>query len=556
MREVYKNTALMTRTENHQDLLPQYEKLKEEHRHMPTEELKNSILNLEQEIHNSVVTGRDDPTNDGSSRMLLKSLYAWGAKDLTDDDAIYIPKELIHVPEISKRVDKTWLFLTYIAADTPLKRSSIADFLDSKRATKYLISEEIGEKSGTKHHHAIVYFPGRVTLYSLNSLAIACRIPIFDEGAIATKMYEGALIRPNYFEFKKQDLSKVIGYAIKDDTNFIMHDFKDELTTYATQTSGERFSRKTPPEMIQQFIATASTRREAYGLILPKISSAMCFPAIKSVIDASITDAPTISRNFKLEGDFPASDYNYPQEIKDWFDNVIGKNTKLSRWPLMVICGDSGTAKTNALTALGPHMWFREKIAWKELFYGVPDEATYMVFDDIIPEHLDQLRHNKSLLCAMSGGFDLDIKHENAQKVIVEIPSIILTNELPEWLNDKYWKMNSLVIKVHSCMWKDPSDQDCQILKYEVLNTPSVKISVIPNKGYENVVIPKHKSTGIKYYPPLIEGEKHPADIALELSKQERELREREFPGMTDEEIALKKHIKKCRSRAKLLKKK
>lgn len=368
--------------------------------------------------------------------------------------------------ENDKPIWKTWLLLTYSIKNTPLNKATIATDLSHKKADKYMIIEETGKNGTFKHHHAIVHFKKQILIRNKNYFNIS-----FGDTTVQTEISD----------FPKKDLNNVIGYCLKEDKTPELFNFKKDLEAYRAKAVTGTITRKTNVGDLKTVIGAASTRQEAYEQVAG-ITSLDAWPATKSVIDSTVSESRVYS-SLDLNPLYSMTEYNYPKELLDWF-KVFSSGVKLGRYPVILITGDSGTCKTSALKAFGPHMFFRERIVWQDIFFGIPEEAKYILFDDIKPDHLNELTSHKALLCGMHGGFCLDIKYENVTQVKVEIPSVIIANEAPKWIADKYWKANTLWLHIEDNMRKKKHPQSY----YKILNVPTVEFSVLP--GYPTTDLP------------------------------------------------------------------
>jgi hypothetical protein len=387
------------------------------------------------------------------------------------------------IPELSPIAnwlgrDKTWLFFTYILKDNnPLTRELISEYFKINRsADKLIVVEEIGEWSGTLHHHAVVHFNKRIKLRNHNMFNIA----IGDQ-----------TIHPNVFEFEKTDLNPIINYLLKQDQCPLIIDMNSEVASFKAlqklkNKSSQGITGKTKASEVQDIVAAAKTRKEAYNIV-KDVTTVADFQRVKSIIDSSIVDRNEI-RSFKDSFRYSRSDYNYPPEILEWFDKVYLTNSKLDRYPVILITGDSRTGKTSAIQALGPRMYFREKVGYKSICDGIPPETKYVMYDDLTTEELDKLGNHKSLLCGMAGGCNLDCKYANSEFTEVNFPSIIIANEQPQWLRKTYWKDNVFWVHVESSLVKAHREP----LSYKILNVPSRRCTFtpIPDINPDKVTVP------------------------------------------------------------------
>lgn len=368
--------------------------------------------------------------------------------------------------ENNKPVWKTWMFLTFSATESTLSKCDIAVFLKDKKADKYMIVEENGKQGDFLHHHAIVYYKKQICIRNKRHFNLKTR---------------GRIYYTQISDFPKTDLMKVIAYCCKEDTEPFYYNFEAEKATYTARNATSLITRKSTVRETRALFATADNREEAYGMVEDRVT-VDAWPATKSIIDSTVS-SKFGHTSLAITSKYPKSDYHYPDELLSWM-KVFESESRLGRYPVILITGDSGTCKTSAIKALGPHMYFRERVVWKDIFYGVPQEAKFIVYDDLIPEHLNELASHKALLCGMDGGFSLDIKYSNVEHVEVNIPSIIVANDPPKWMNNKYWKINTLWIHIEGSMRKRRNPECC----YKILNIPTMEFSVLP--GYSPIDIP------------------------------------------------------------------
>lgn len=381
--------------------------------------------------------------------------------------------------DFTKKCAKAWLFLTYIRTTFSLHKSTISATLILKGADKYIISEEIGSEHGTKHHHVIVHSSKRFTLRHAKHFDI--------------QSSQGDMLHPNIFEFSKSDLTKVIAYALKEDSDPETHNFDNEMKSYVAQLTKKPFNRNTTASEIKTLISNCETREQAMKLVGERVPYTY-FNQAKSIVDSSIADQK-VNTSYKSKGLFPRSDYNFPPIILEIFEKVILEDSCLTRHPTILITGPSGVGKTMAIASLGPHLYFRNQVNWANIYACPTGDAKFILYDDIKPTQLEILAHNKALLCGMYGGFDLDIKHDNEKHVNINIPSVIVSNEPPRWVKDEYWKANLFWIEIETSMCKE----DNQILSYNILNVPSVTFKTIP--GAPKVKYPDFSKIQVK---PLV----------------------------------------------------
>lgn len=371
----------------------------------------------------------------------------------------------------------SWLFLTYISKDACVSADDLSSLLKKKGADKFKAVIEKGEVNGTIHVHVIVYSKTRFHLRNLNGFD--CRGKVMD-----TAPAQWSMIHPNICSFDRKDLLNVMRYIDgsihKGTEDYTSGNFELEEKTYKLSSAPQlTINNKTRTYDVTAIIALANNRKEAYAMV-GKSCAVGAWNGTKSVIDTEFSMRETEeNKSFMKDYLYPSTEYNYPTELSRLFDEVFLKDIKMYRYFLTIIVSKSGKGKSSAMNALGPHMYFREMVSWKNLYHGLPKEAKYILFDEIKPDHLEQLRHKKSLLCGMHGGFDLEIKYANTEHVEINIPSIILCNELPVWVNEPYWKDNTFIIHQHSSMVKADNDE----MDYEIINKPTVRIR--PVKGYE-----------------------------------------------------------------------
>jgi hypothetical protein len=370
------------------------------------------------------------------------------------------PIEELKNIDFNKKCGKSWLFLTYIRTSFSLEKSTISMTMLLKGADKYLISEEIGSEHGTKHHHVIVHSSKRFTLRHSKHFDI--------------QTSQGNTIHPNIFEFSKSDLTKVIAYSLKEDSDPETHNFDNEMRSYIAQITKKTFTRTTTASDIYTLIENCETRQQAMSIVSERVPYNF-FPQAKSIVESKIPERKK-NTSYRERGEFPRSDYNFPPIILEMFEKVILQDSMMTRHPAILITGPSGVGKSLSIASLGPHLYFRQQVNWKNIHSCSIEGAKFIIYDDIKPSHLEILAHNKALLCGMHGGFDLDIKHDNENKVDINIPSIIVSNEPPRWVKDKYWKNNLLWIEIETSMCK----ADNEILSYNILNVPTVKYKNIP----------------------------------------------------------------------------
>lgn len=375
--------------------------------------------------------------------------------------------------DASKDHAKTWLFLTYMATDTPLTRESVYLMINKKYPVdKALICEEVGNESGKLHHHAIIKFKNRVRIRNYR---------VFDINIVSRTIYA------NIGEFSKGDLYKVMSYTMKNDETPYKVNMDDEYESF-TALQTKFITNKTSINDIYDMVKGCETRSEAYSAIRRNCNVGQ-WMATKSVIDSSIScSVIPINKSYcDPEFDDPTNGgwpykrdaYLFPLEFEQWMDQLILMGSKLGRWPVFLFTGISGLGKTGALKSMGPHLSFNTGIAWKNIFSGFPEDTRYIIYDDIKPAHLEELKNQKSLLCGMMTGMDLDIKYANAEKVVVNIPSIIICNEAPRWVEEEYWKANLYWFDIQSEMIND-NPLEKRTLQYEIKNVPSIKFRPIP----------------------------------------------------------------------------
>jgi hypothetical protein len=378
----------------------------------------------------------------------------------------------LHIIKKGVVKDVTWCLFTYIRREeTPLTRQIIKDFFLAKKCDKIIVVEEFGKLNGSLHHHAMVHFKSQYKIRNHHTFDITA---------------SGITLHPDIASFAKKDMNKIIKYVFKEDLYPMIVNMEKELSARkAAFKLGNCINRKTNSQIIADLISTAESRQEAYDIARP-LTDAGDWQPVKSVIDSSITEKPQENSSFKSTSRYPRSDYNYPQPLLDWIDGIYLTNSKLSRYPVIIISSQSGTGKSQAISALGPRIQFEEGIAKRDLF-NIPKEAKFIVYDDLCPEDLTLLGNHKVMLCGMDSDFTTKILYNDPKKTRTHLPSIILCNSPPSWMKQQYWIDNVFWIHIKSSLVKSFGEK----LRYEIRNVPRIKFNPIPDMNPDNVVIPK-----------------------------------------------------------------
>lgn len=399
-----------------------------------------------------------------------------------------LSKELIEILKTpSHGLQRSWLFLTYIAYDNQLTREKLKFSLSSK-SDKFLIAEEFGKVKGTKHHHAIVHFSTKFNIRHLNHFDIE-----IDSNLI---IHNHKVMHPHIFEFKKSDLSRIIHYTLKEDKDYIQRNFEKEIESHNMVYKVERIARNAISSKVRDLCHNAETMDQVRDLITERVEMPGWNIAM-SIAESYMEDKRVFS-SLITETDYSREEYWFPHLIQMLFDDCyLKEGVKLHRWPVILLTGGSGLGKSSGICSLGPHSYHRQSVTWQDFYFTIPPEVKFIVFDDIKPEDLEELGHNKSLLCGMANGFSLSIKFKDSHRVDVNLPSIILANEPPKWINETYWKENVLWIHLDGSMVLSENN----IPHYTIKNLPTLKYSV--RKGSAPASIPDFKKFTVGPYTPF-----------------------------------------------------
>lgn len=142
-------------------------------------------------------------------------------------------------------------------------------------------------------------------------------------------------------------------------------------------------------------------------------------------------------------------EYNWktPDALEDWLNMEMPKE---SRRRCLIVVSPTRYGKTEWARHLYPdaHMYFRHMFnldLWNPL-------AKLIIFDDV---DWDYIPAKKVLLTDMGEGTVTD-KYRKKQQVHVNMPAIVLCNEVPDFKNESaYWQENSVIVHLDYPLYDD-----------------------------------------------------------------------------------------------------
>jgi len=173
------------------------------------------------------------------------------------------------------------------------------------------------------------------------------------------------------------------------------------------------------------------------------------------------TDFPKIHETWRLlrhkerqewKSRFAAASFVHNAAITQWVERSSREMETQERMKVLVVIGDSRLGKTEYLRFLlsnqpGGHCYFQNRMSAK-LLHDVSGDCCFMVVDDMMPNKDQPGSKDCPPLKAWTQA------HESVQTSKycseVRIPSratVVLLNEEPNWLQDPYWKANTVVVR-------------------------------------------------------------------------------------------------------------
>lgn len=149
---------------------------------------------------------------------------------------------------------------------------------------------------------------------------------------------------------------------------------------------------------------------------------------------------------------YPAASFIHNAAINQWVDASARQMEAQDRMKVLVVIGDSRLGKTEYLRFLlsnqpGGHCYFQNRMSAK-LLHEVSGDCCFMIVDDMQPNKDQPGSRDSAPLKAWTQA------HESVQTSKycpeVKIPSravVVLLNEEPNWLQDPYWKANTVVVR-------------------------------------------------------------------------------------------------------------
>ncbi len=153
--------------------------------------------------------------------------------------------------------------------------------------------------------------------------------------------------------------------------------------------------------------------------------------------------------------------FKHNKRIIQWVEDSARQMAAQDRMKVLVIIGDSRIGKTEYVRFLlscqpGGHCYFQSRQSAK-LLNDVSGDCCYMVVDDMLPNKEIPGSKDCPPLKAWTQA------HESVQTSKycpeVKIPSravVVLLNEEPNWLQDPYWKANTVVIWARGKFYGNP----------------------------------------------------------------------------------------------------
>lgn len=376
----------------------------------------------------------------------------------------------------SKKIDTYVVFCSYVQNNTKLDRAKIAEFFKTKKATRMIVCQEYTYEEKI-HYHALVIKDDRFCIRNM------AQFDVNNE-------------HPNIRYAPKSALPFLVDYVLKTDKYAYL--YKIDPRDWSKKASSARGITKI---MVDNVIEESETAEDAMDTLTENGLAMKEYAAVQKYVKDNF---PPVNPAYFSKYKYKADCYTYSPELMKELNKWVFSGVRYDRYPLIVIVGPTKRRKTNAIRALGPHLYFKKKVNM-EAFANVPADCKFIVMDDILPEQTNTLFNNNALMLGMEDGWTERFLYIGDKKIENPVPVIWLCNKLPKEISATddscgqgigYYYKNSIVFEVNCFMQNVPHRYIEQKLldKYK----EELKEDKIPHIIHPTLEEIKEKAEGLK----------------------------------------------------------